>query len=242
MNNPYTYTDPSGYSWWTDVRDKYLKPIVAVVAAYYRGQWAAGLKWFGSAVANAAVTGGFVGAASGAVSTGSLKGTLKGAVTGAISGVVFSKIGAQFNGGPSEGGFGHIASHALAGGVLAELQGGKFGHGFISAGVAKGFNVNDAFSGKADIAFNRIMLAAVIGGTVSEITGGKFGNGAVTAAFAQMFNGEKVKESDLLDDARKKFQAEHRLSKKQMLNILTLVDSGISLVQGSSSQNSYNKM
>ncbi|KAF7788057.1 hypothetical protein PRUB_a2617 [Pseudoalteromonas rubra] len=33
--------------------------------------------------------------------------------------------------------FGHLGSHALAGGIMAELQGGIFGHGFWSAGITR---------------------------------------------------------------------------------------------------------
>ncbi|MBV1877777.1 MAG: hypothetical protein KUG79_09055 [Pseudomonadales bacterium] len=80
---------------------------------------------------------------------------------------------------------------------MSELQGGKFGHGFISAGLTKAANVNGiitADGGSAD--FARIVTAAVIGGTISEATGGKFANGAVTAAFAQGFNGNPSRKGE----------------------------------------------
>jgi uncharacterized protein RhaS with RHS repeats len=31
MNNPLNLTDPSGYSFWTDIRDSIIKPVVAFV-------------------------------------------------------------------------------------------------------------------------------------------------------------------------------------------------------------------
>lgn len=62
---------------------------------------------------------------------------------------------------------------------MADLQGGKFGHGFISAGVSA--LAGGAF-GKTPV--GRVIGSAVVGGTVSKLTGGKFANGAITAAFA----------------------------------------------------------
>jgi RHS repeat-associated protein len=38
LNNPLSFTDPSGYSWWTKFRDKWAKPIAIAVAAW----WTAG--------------------------------------------------------------------------------------------------------------------------------------------------------------------------------------------------------
>ena len=79
-----------------------------------------------------------------------------------------------------------IGSHALAGGILSDLQGGKFGHGFFSAGIMKGvgkFNaeyINDVMGGT--------LVQAMVGGTISKITGGKFANGAVTSAIQFVVN------------------------------------------------------
>ncbi len=85
-----------------------------------------------------------------------------------------------------------IAIHAAIGGITAELQGGKFGHGFISAGVVKSFaaalakiDTNWKVNGK-DIP--QAMAAAVLGGTVSKASGGKFSNGAITGAFQNLYN------------------------------------------------------
>ncbi|MCF6194115.1 MAG: type III secretion system effector protein [Kangiellaceae bacterium] len=61
-------------------------------------------------------------------------------------------------------------TQGLAGGAGSIVQGGKFGHGFVSA--ASGYHGDNAFVG------------AIIGGSISEATGGKFVNGAVTGAFA----------------------------------------------------------
>ncbi len=188
FNNPMSYTDPSGFSAWTNFRDKVLKPAIAIGIAIYTGGAASGLLSYGmySEAAIAIAMGGF---SSGAVLTG----TLKGAVTGAATSLVFFGIGQGFSAGSgfwTQNGAGHIGSHALAGGILSDLQGGKFGHGFISAGLTKAISVNAIIGVAAQDAGSRIVTAAALGGTISHFTGGKFANGAITAAFAQAFNGE----------------------------------------------------
>lgn len=113
--------------------------------------------------------------------------------------------------------------HGTVGGISSVLQGGKFGHGFLSAGLAKAINVNEIFGTAPELAGVRIIAAAVIGGTISEISGGKFGNGAVTAAFAQMFNGEneaKIEEmtaeikEEIYNDAAERFEELRELRKE----------------------------
>ena len=111
---------------------------------------------------------------------------------------MFSYIGSKFNGTEgsnawnAENGILHIGAHATAGGVLSVLQGGKFGHGFVSAGVSKALTpsiskVQTGLSvGSKDL--GQALIAGTVGGTVSKMTGGKFSNGAITAAFANLFN------------------------------------------------------
>ena len=84
-------------------------------------------------------------------------------------------------------------THAVVGGISSVASGGKFGHGFISAGFTKmamgnaGFNMsNRDWSAIA----GRTAVAAVIGGTASALTGGKFANGAKTAAMMHLLNAE----------------------------------------------------
>ena len=76
--------------------------------------------------------------------------------------------------------------HGVAGGTIAHVQGGKFGHGFLSAGVSKAATpgIMDTFNHSV----SQGIAVAIVGGTVSEVTGGKFANGAVTAAMAFAFN------------------------------------------------------
>ncbi|NMM41706.1 hypothetical protein [Pseudoalteromonas arctica] len=85
----------------------------------------------------------------------------------------------------------NVASHAMVGGVSAVLQGGKFGHGFVSSLVTasmKGF-MNPKTGTYAD-AVRRTAIAGAVGGTVSKLTGGKFANGAVTSAMQWWYNAE----------------------------------------------------
>jgi len=84
INNPLSYTDPTGFSFWTKIRDNLLKPILSIVVGTYLpfiGQMA----WGWSATASYAAVGFVVGG----ISTGSLKG----AVMGAFSSGVMAYVG-----------------------------------------------------------------------------------------------------------------------------------------------------
>ncbi|MDM3872258.1 RHS repeat-associated core domain-containing protein [Porticoccus sp. W117] len=202
-NNPLNATDPSGYfvgavighligseltrrfiqSSWIGKnviqpalqyvsRKPLLNAIVTVVIAYYGGP---------SAVA----------AYSEAVTYANGGSLLDGVKAGAISyaqSFVFAQIGASGLETTER-----IFAHAVAGGVFSELQGGKFGHGFVSAGLTKAFTTYANFDysdGSAKAVIGRTAVAAMVGGTISELTGGKFANGATTAAIAHLFNAE----------------------------------------------------
>jgi RHS repeat-associated protein len=192
LNSPFLYTDPTGFSFWTKLRDKVIKPVAAIVAAYYTGG-AAYNAYMGSAIANAGgamaitgaqfaaasqtaaliggVTGGFVG---GAISGGSLQSGLQ----GALSGGLFAGVGNL-----GLNGWEQAAAHGMAGGVSSVAAGGKFGQGFMSAGFAE-------YAG-SKMDFNVVgngIARMVVGGTASVIGGGRFGNGAMTAAYGYLFN------------------------------------------------------
>ncbi len=85
------------------------------------------------------------------------------------------------------------ALHGAVGGLSSVLSGGKFGHGFASAGITKGVmgGANFDYSNQDfnDVA-GRTAVAAITGGTISELTGGKFANGASTAAMGHLLNQE----------------------------------------------------
>jgi hypothetical protein len=81
-----------------------------------------------------------------------------------------------------------IAAHGAIGGAMGVLQGGKFGHGFITAGL------NESLSGKIGQIGNtggQVAASAILGGTTSSLVGGKFANGAITAAFATAFGSSR---------------------------------------------------
>jgi RHS repeat-associated protein len=200
LNNPLSATDPSGNF---SLRQA-LGVVIGVVAAITGGlAFAAGnlLKSFLIATA-----GGF---ASAAIATGSLKAGLWGAVSAAafwgigtaFSNMAFANVEAINAGAMSSSQLlksgltsgqtiAKIAAHAGAGGVLGVLQGGKFGHGFASAGFtevlspAVGQIPGDGFGG----VLARTAASAAIGGTASKLSGGSFANGATTGAFQQLFN------------------------------------------------------
>ncbi|BDQ68254.1 hypothetical protein ACE02Y_21000 [Shewanella xiamenensis] len=97
-----------------------------------------------------------------------------------------------------------MLAHGVAGGVMSSLQGGKFGHGFISAGLMKGL-------GKIETSatLGRTLIQAIAGGTISRLTGGKFGNGAITSAIQYLVNE--------VSDRFREFRA-NRLAEQKKMN------------------------
>ena len=198
-NNPLTLTDPSGYSWFSNILRTVAGVAIAIWAPELLGPY---LGTFGSAVAA-----GFI---AGYVSTGNLQGAL----TGAFSAGLFSGIGAAFDSGgfanswATSGGdqvFGtnynlagfsaKVLAHGIAGGVMSSLEGGKFGSGFASAGIAESFSgaIDKIDTGNPigqSVSAQRVVAAAILGGTASAVAGGKFANGAITGAFSRAFNDE----------------------------------------------------
>ncbi len=185
MNNPLSYTDPTGY---TRLRKGAIFNTVASIAisvflpgstAIFGSSVQAGATLFSSAVTGAVV---------GVINTGNLKGAVKGGIFAAIS----FGIGHKFKGFDNvpgigtEGSSARIFAHALVSGVSAEVDGGNFGHGFASAFLSQHIGKNRFFhkGGSA----GRIVSNAILQGTISEVTGGKFANGAVTAGFRVAFN------------------------------------------------------
>ena len=193
LNNPMSYTDPSGYffkkllkktmqatgSWYVHkfLNKVGLSGIVSTVLNFipYCYGWC-------SAVFNAQAT---------FVATGSLGASIRaGAITYASSWAT-GQVGATYGAGTFE----NVLGNAIVGGVTSSLSGGKFGHGFIAAGVAAGLKGEKGDFGlgtEANMKPARVLTAAVVGGTASVIGGGKFANGAVTGAFTQLFNAESI--------------------------------------------------
>ena len=186
LNNPMGYTDPSGY--FFKQLNRALGPIAPFIGAIVMFAAPPGSSLF---IGGNGIFFGFMAAGIGA-------GNFKGAAFGAFSAAAFTSIGGAFSGVEGSawamGGPAHVLSHAMTGGLLSIIQGGHFGHGFISAGLTKAADVNSIIGVSQATGMDalRIITAALIGGTISDLTGGKFANGALTAALGQAFNGNSV--------------------------------------------------
>ncbi len=186
INNPLTLTDPSGFffSGLKKFVKKWGKMIVAAVVSYYTFGLATGWVAMADLTLGAAVMGGAAaGFVNGAIMTGSLKGAIRGGISGAIMGAV---------GGAGLDKFGSFAASGVAGGILSDVQGGNFGHGFWSAGL--GAATGGQYSANP---YMQVLASAVVGGTISRLTGGKFANGAHSAAFAAALRADWSHKKDL---------------------------------------------
>lgn len=202
FNSPLAGTDPSGNIWGH---------LVAAAFAYAAGEVAQKTenRWLSTVATLVGCLSGYCtstsfGATYGA--TNDLGQAFKSGAIAAFSEWAFTNIGEHFAGAGPEAAAAasssdqiikfagvtttrqvaiqHIAAHAAVGGVISVLQGGKFGHGFISAGFTKG--LTGAIAG-GNVA-TRYVATVVVGGTASKISGGKFANGAVTASYQFLFN------------------------------------------------------
>jgi RHS repeat-associated protein len=196
-NNPLNGTDPSGYFSLKEL----VGVAVAAVGTYIcMGNMQCGYP--GWALVGAA-SGGSQAAANG----GDFSQVVQGAAWGAFSAAAFYGVGNYFQGvsaAPGTAGTyefggnlltpgqiaGQITAHGVVGGTISVMQGGNFGHGFLSAGLTKGVTgsgLTELGSGTAAL-IGETAIAAVVGGTASVVAGGKFANGATTAAFGYLFN------------------------------------------------------
>ncbi len=205
MNNPLSFTDPSGFSSWTRFRDRILKPVIGLVVGWYLGpligNWLQGVFFslansctqlaVSAANFTGAVSGGF---AAGGISGGNTQSALQGAFTAGLFFGAGSLADAASSAGMSgfgDGGVGRAALHAAVGCASGAAAGGSCGRGAASAGFAEfaGSRVGGKFSewfGKND--FSEISARALVGGIASRIGGGRFENGALTAAFGYLYN------------------------------------------------------
>ena len=218
LNNPLVNTDPSGYLSFNPLKKlgrSIIRGVSKIFGAKLVNMVGNALSAFCGpfAPACAAAWNYEFARAHGASSSGALKAGL----TAAATTYAFQQIGSQYNeigdanlfdvvdgvqdinnlhyfGGnwlTSGQLAGQIASHAVVGGAVSSLNGGKFGHGFFSAGVTKGLT-GTYLPGGSNLSAGEIakgtVISAVIGGTASVISGGKFANGARTAVYQYLFN------------------------------------------------------
>ncbi len=198
LNNPLSFTDPSGY-FFSSLFRAIGNAFKAIGRAFARAVRSIVRSSIGRAilqlVACAAGPAACVAASVGL--TLAAGGTLKQAfIAGALA---FAQVGLPQGGGglwtavgdavagSGTGLAGTIATHAIVGGALSVAQGGSFTSGLASGafsaaagGIAGGFGINNSAL--------RVAIGAVVGGTASVLSGGKFANGAITAAFATIYN------------------------------------------------------
>ena len=172
-NNPLSLTDPSGYRSLSANLELYWKPVATIVVFIVTQQYAAAAKTAAAALAYT-VAGGAV---AGLINTGTLRGTVMGAVDALLTFGIGQNITNPYA---------LIAAHSLKGGMLEAMNGGDFGHGFVTAGLSKavGMGVDKLAVGDP----MKIIVQALAGGTVSAATGGDFANGAISAALQFAFN------------------------------------------------------
>ena len=202
MNNPLAHTDPTGHFIGT----------LATLAARTLVAHLAHRHLFSQVPLLGAVTGIYVcsqsvvacidfAAHSAYAQTGSFSAALKAGAVQGISAAAFNAVGAgPFGYGPGDGAgqlLLNAAANGLVGGVMHELQGGRFGHGFLASGASALAKpaIHAAFGTGAAGKPYRIAARAAVGGTLSSATGGKFVNGAATAAFSQAYNDERSLEN-----------------------------------------------
>lgn len=179
MNNPFMYTDPSGYFSLSKFFKKIVRPVIAIAAIYVLGP--GGYYGVAGVTGNAFASAMIAGAAAGAVNTGDLRGALQGAFTAGLFYGAGSLSGSM---GWAEGSIARGLTHAAAGCVSASAAGGNCSQGAVSAGFAEVIGGNVEFK---EMEAN-LVARTVIGGTSSVLGGGKFSNGAMTGAFGYLFN------------------------------------------------------
>ncbi|WP_086930551.1 RHS repeat domain-containing protein [Agarilytica rhodophyticola] len=165
FNNPLNATDPSGYFSVGGFLGA-VQTIVTAIAAIY---------------CQACIP--YISAAFGAVHAARAGGDLGDIARAAVSSYASASITSSYlaDGFSWEG----LLQVAVAGGITNVLNNGKFGHGFISAGV--GTALGGKLAPVANETTNNILKglgSIVLSGTISKATGGKFANGAGSAAFA----------------------------------------------------------
>ena len=168
LNNPLTYTDPSGYFFKKLFKGigkfikRYWKAIVAIAATYFTAGAASG--WATSWGMTTTTTLGTIKATGAVISITSI--STAGAITaGAIAGAVGGFVGGVLQTGSLKGGF----KGALAGSI---------------AGAAGGFANFGSVGGWGD-ASTRVAVAAAGGCGAGKVSGGSCSKGARMAAIAQ---------------------------------------------------------
>ncbi|WP_404395812.1 SpvB/TcaC N-terminal domain-containing protein [Pseudoalteromonas phenolica] len=249
LNNPLSYTDPSGYL-FKKLFKAAMSQAGAIIGGLSGGIVAGAIaSWAYDRAMNSDGVAAFVTVGLNFVPgcqvwcaavftaqrtyyhTGDVGASLRAGFTSAATAAVFYGIGSAFDataGFWQAGGIGHITAHALAGGIIADVQGGNFGHGFWSAGLSKGFQVAGLVS--MDNVVVGTLQSMAIGGTISKITGGKFSNGAVTSAYQYLFNAKAGKGwAQFGRDLARLLNGDNRTTNQKIVELgADLMDAGVS--------------
>lgn len=176
-----------------DVYAQWAPTIVSIVTSYFCGPCSIGFSALATADINYYRTGDFNGAArAGAIAGASA------AVTYGIGQATF--VQGDFVGGMTAGSYASkVFLHAAFGGVMAKLQGGNFGNGFITAGFSAAASSaapggNGTGHSDAGAFAQGLVISALVGGTTSKLSGGKFANGARSGAIIYALNSAMEKD------------------------------------------------
>jgi RHS repeat-associated protein len=209
MNNPLSYTDPTGFSWWT----KWRKTVFAVVAAI-AVPWAVGELFLGAVgvgetsafaigsigseaavlttagKAVAAMAGGF---AAGGISGGNIQSALQGAFTAALTFGVGELSGAHAASAAGRAMTAgeralQVGGHALVGCASGAAAGGSCKAGAMSAGFSALAGPHLPGGDSPNFHAGNLLARMAVGAIASKVGGGKAENGALSAAFEYLFN------------------------------------------------------
>ena len=178
LNNPLSYTDPSGFflSIFKAIF-KLAKSFVKAAISVYKFIRTNPIVQSIQTIVAEIICGPQCAAASAALNTaingGSISDIIKSAAIIYVTATAFEGLHGL------EEGFAKVVAHGVVGGISSEPQGGKFLSGFVSAGAVQGFGAPGGFDalgikgpGNDLTAIDRIrnaIASAVIGGTASRI-------------------------------------------------------------------------
>lgn len=180
LNNPLSYTDPTGYSWIGN----FFSAAIGIAVSIETGG-------FGGTIWGVMASAACGGASSAFVSSMMNGANLWTATKSAFVGGCWGAVGGMANKAIGDVGknlFVRIALHSVSDASLEALQGGHFEHGLLVGAVSAGGTEALTTYGTHMSAASMIACEAALGGVVSELGGGKFANGAMTAAFQMMYN------------------------------------------------------
>jgi len=190
LNNPLSFSDPSGFSWWTKNRSTILSIAAAALMQWYIMPELLLGTAFGEcgiyATAGQAITAAASGFAAGGIAGGNIQSALQGAFFAGVTFGLASEFGLH---GAATGWsdpklYGQMALHSAVGCAQSSAAGGSCRAGAIGGGVS-------AFASPALNGLNgpgKLVASAIVGGIASRLSGGTFENGAMSAAFGYLFN------------------------------------------------------